>query len=54
MIFYLFIYLQINTQRTDIMGASVIVGVGVIYEIKCLADTMIKKLVPDNDGSNLG
>ena len=36
------------------MGAGVISGVGVIYGIISLADTLINKLVPDNDGSDIG
>ena len=54
MIFYFFVYLQINTQRIEIMGAGVIAGAGVIYGITSLVKTLINKLVPDNDGSDIG
>ena len=54
MIFYLFVYLQINTQRIEIMGAGVLVGAGVFYGITSVANTLVDKLVPDNDGSDIG
>ena len=36
------------------MGAGVLVGAGLIYGIKSVAKALINKLVPDNDGSDIG
>ena len=46
--------MQINTHRIEIMGAGVLVGAGLIYGIKSVAKALINKLVPDNDGSDIG
>ena len=54
MIFYFFVYLQINTQRIEIMGAGVLAGAGLIYGMKSVAKILINKLVPDNDWSDTG
>ena len=54
MISYFFVSLQINTHRIEIMGAGVLVGAGLIYGITSVAKTLINKLVPDNDGSDIG
>ena len=52
--FLLFVSLQINTQRIEILSAGVLAGVGLIYGIKSVAKALINKLVPDNDGSDIG
>ena len=36
------------------MSASVLAGAGVFYGIKSVANTIVNKLVPDNNGSDNG
>ena len=46
--------MQINTQRIKIIGAGALEGVGMVYAVISLTNTLIEKLVPDNDASDIG